>query len=34
LHLANANTLSFYTFDERFCKIAIKQGIAPHVTVL
>ena len=34
LHLANTNTLPFYTFDERFCKIAIKEGIASSVTIL
>ncbi len=33
LHLANT-TLVFYTFDERFCKNAIKEGIAPSVTLL
>jgi predicted nucleic-acid-binding protein len=34
LHLANAEGLPFYTFDGRFCKNAIKEGIAPSVTIL
>jgi predicted nucleic-acid-binding protein len=34
LHLAHTKSLSFYTFDERFCKKAIKEGIAPSINVL
>ena len=34
LHLSNAPSLPFFTFDESFCKKAIKQGIAPFITVL
>lgn len=34
LHLAHMLPLPFYTFDERFCKKAIQQQIAPLVTVL
>ena len=34
LHLALTKSLPFYTFDERFCKNAIKEGIAPSITVL
>lgn len=34
LHLANCEALPFYTFDGRFCKHAIKDGIAPSVTIL
>lgn len=34
LHLAHTSTLPFYTFDERFCKKAIQQGIAPAITIV
>ncbi len=34
LHLAHTKSLPFYTFDERFCKKAIKEGVAPFITVL
>lgn len=34
LHLSHTKSLPFYTFDERFCKNAIKQGIAPSIIVL
>jgi predicted nucleic-acid-binding protein len=34
LHLSHTNALHFYTFDERFCKNAIKTGITPSVTFL
>lgn len=34
LHLSHTKSLSFYTFDERFCKKAIKSGIAPSIIVL
>ena len=34
LHLAHTKSLPFYTFDERFCKKAIKEGVAPSITVL
>jgi predicted nucleic-acid-binding protein len=34
LHLAHTTSLHFYTFDECFCKKAIKDGIAPSITVL
>ena len=33
-HLAHTKSLPFYTFDERFCKKAIQQGIAPRVNFL
>ncbi|MCX7067176.1 MAG: type II toxin-antitoxin system VapC family toxin [Methylococcales bacterium] len=34
IHLAHTKSLPFYTFDERFCKKAIQQGIAPSVSFL
>jgi len=34
LHLAHTKSLPFYTFDERFCKKAIKESVAPSITVL
>ncbi|MDD2724843.1 MAG: type II toxin-antitoxin system VapC family toxin [Methylovulum sp.] len=34
IHLAHTKSLPFYTFDERFCKKAIQQGIAPRVNFL
>jgi len=34
IHLAHTKSLPFYTFDERFCKKAIQQGIAPCVSFL
>ena len=34
LHLAHTKSLPFYTFDERFCKKAIKEGIAPAINIL
>jgi predicted nucleic-acid-binding protein len=34
LHLSHTKSLYFYTFDERFCKNAIKIGIAPSITIL
>jgi len=34
LHLAHTKSLPFYTFDERFCKKAIKEGVAPSINVL
>lgn len=34
LHLSHTNPLLFYTFDERFCKQVIKEGIAPSITIL
>ncbi len=34
LHLANMENLSFYTFDERFCKKAIQNGLVSQVNFL
>jgi len=34
LHLAHSKSLPFYTFDERFCKKAIQESIAPPITIL
>ena len=34
LHLAHTKSLPFYTFDERFCKKAIKEGIASAINIL
>ncbi len=34
LHLAQAKSLPFYTFDGRFCKKAIQDDLAPAVYVL
>jgi len=34
LHLAHTKSLPFYTFDECFCKKAIKEGIAPSINIL
>jgi predicted nucleic-acid-binding protein len=34
IHLAHTKSLPFYTFDERFCKKAIQQGVAPSVNFL
>jgi len=34
LHLAHTKALPFYTFDERFCKKAIKESIAPAINIL
>ena len=34
LHLANMENLFFYTFDERFCKKAIQNGLVSQVNFL
>ena len=34
LHLANTDKMPFFTFDQRFCKQAIQQGLINEVNIL